>query len=698
MEQSGIKMKIKLLYIEDDLVDLQAFERLVQKQGLSYDYDVGSSIAETKVLLEENKYDIIVSDFQLGDGTALELFDHFGETPFILVTGSGDEDIAVSAMKAGARDYLIKDSDRNYLTVLPVTVENALKHDKDEKRFQMLSHALMDIKDSVFFTDMEDNIIYVNDAFCRTYGYHEEEIVGKEAAVLWDKDIENEYQQSIFPKALRGGLKGEFLHRREDGSLFPVLLSRAVIKDERKKPIAIAGIVRDITERKLIEQQFQSLAHFDSLTCLPNRTYMMEKLSQLLVQARWNNHTLALLFIDLDHFKKINDTLGHDAGDKMLKEVASRLVECVRDSDTVARMGGDEFMIILPKITKAQDAAVIAQRVIESFDSPFTLNGHDCMIGASIGISQYPTDGDDYESLVKNADIAMYKAKEIGGKNYQFYNPAMNMAAFQQLVLENKLRVAVENKEFVLHYQPLINLKDFRIEGMEALIRWKDPEMEDLIYSSQFIPLAEETGLIIPIGEWVLEEACHQAKRWQDAGFPSMKMSVNISGRQFRQHNMVEQVAETLRITRIDATCLELELTESVLLQTEVTTKVLNDINSMGVQLSIDDFGKGYSSLSYLKKLPIRKLKIDQTFVEGITQDASDREIVKAIISMSHSLNIRVLAEGVETLEQLKFLKESGCDEAQGYLFCRPQPAEDLGKILSKTERTVFAPLKKGKI
>ena len=698
MEQSGIKMKIKMLYVEDDLVDLQAFERLVQKQGLSYDYDVGSSIAETKVLLEENKYDIIVSDFQLGDGTALELFDSFGETPFILVTGSGDEDIAVSAMKAGARDYLIKDSDLNYLTVLPVTVENALKHEKDEKRFQMLSHALMDIKDSVFFTDMEDNIIYVNDAFCRTYGYHEEEIVGKEAAVLWGKDIENEYQQSIFPKALRGGLKGEFLHRREDGSLFPVLLSRAVIKDDRKKPIAIAGIVRDITERKLIEQQFQSLAHFDSLTSLPNRTYMMEKLSHLLVQARWNNHTLALLFIDLDHFKKINDTLGHDAGDKMLKDVASRLVECVRDSDTVARMGGDEFMIILPKITKAQDAAVIAQRVLKSFDSPFTLNGHDCMIGASIGISQYPTDGDDYESLVKNADIAMYKAKEIGGKNYQFYNPAMNMAAFHQLVLENKLRVAVENKEFVLHYQPQINLKDFRIAGMEALIRWKDPEMEDLIYSGQFIPLAEETGLIIPIGDWVLEEACRQAKRWQDAGFPSMKMAVNISGRQFRQHNMVEQVAETLRITKIDATCLELELTESVLLQTEVTTKVLNDINSLGVQLSIDDFGTGYSSLSYLKKLPIRKLKIDQTFVEGITQDASDREIVKAIINMSHSLNIRVLAEGVETLEQLTFLKESDCDEAQGYLFCRPQPAEDLEKILSKTEKTVFAPLKKGKI
>ena len=301
-------------------------------------------------------------------------------------------------MKAGASDYLIKDSDRNYLTVLPMTVENAIRHEKDEKRFKMLSHALMDIKDSVFFTDMDDQIIYVNDAFCRTYGYHEDEIVGMDAAVLWDKDVENEYQQSILPKAIKGGLKGEFLHRRQDGSLFPVLLSRAVINDERKKPIAIAGIVRDITERKLIEQQFQSLAHFDSLTSLPNRAYMIEKLSQSLVQARWNNYTLALLFIDLDHFKKINDTLGHDAGDKMLKEVALRLMECVRDSDTVARMGGDEFMLILPKITKAQDAAVIAQRVIKSFETPFTLNGHDCMIGASIGISQFPTDGDDYET------------------------------------------------------------------------------------------------------------------------------------------------------------------------------------------------------------------------------------------------------------------------------------------------------------
>ncbi|MCJ7679405.1 MAG: EAL domain-containing protein [Candidatus Aminicenantes bacterium] len=691
-------MNIKLLYIEDDLIDQQAFERLVQKQNLSYEYNMSSGVAEAKALLEENTYDIIISDFQLGDGTAFDLIDHFGDIPFILVTGLGNEEIAVRAMKAGACDYLIKDSDRNYLIILPMTVENALRHDKEKKQFQMLSHALMDIKDSVFFTDLDDKIIYVNDAFCRSYGYFEEEIIGRDAVVLWDKDIENEYQQSIFPKALRGGLKGEFLHRRQDGNLFPVLLSRAVIKDNRKKPIAIAGIVRDITERKLIEQQFQSLSHFDSLTSLPNRAYMIEKLSQSLVQARWNNYTLALLFIDLDHFKKINDTLGHDAGEKMLKEVASRLVECVRDSDTVARMGGDEFMIILPKITKAQDAAVIAQRVLQSFDASFALDGHDCTIGASIGISQFPSDGDDYETLIKNADIAMYKAKEAGGKNYQFYNSAMNIAAFQQLILENKLRLAVENKEFILHYQPLISLKDFTIVGMEALVRWNDPESQDLIYSDQFIPLAEETGLIIPIGEWILEEACRQAMQWQEAGFPSMKMSVNISGRQFRQHNMVEQVAEKLRITKVDATSLELELTESILLQTEVTTKVLNDINSLGIQLSIDDFGKGYSSLSYLKKLPIRKLKIDQTFVEGITRDVSDREIIKAIISMSHSLNIRVLAEGVETKEQLKFLKESDCDEAQGYLFCPPQPAEDLEKLLSKTERTVFAPLPDGNI
>jgi PAS domain S-box-containing protein len=344
-------MKAKILFIEDDKIDQKAFKRLVEKQQLPYEYVLVESVKDAKKHLKTDNFDIVLMDYMLTDGTAFDIFDSLVEMPFVMLTGSGDEEVAVKAMKSGALDYLIKDPERNYLKVLPVVIENALKHHKDEKMFKMLSHAVMDIKDSVYFTDMEDIIIYVNDAFCRTYGYREEEIVGKNASILWNKETENEYRLSIFPKALRGGLKGEFLHRKQDGSLFPVLLSRAVIKDERKNDIALAGIVRDITERKMIEQQFQSLAHYDSLTSLPNRAYMIERLSQSLVQARWNNYTLALLFVDLDNFKKINDTLGHDTGDKMLKEVALRLIECVRDSDTVARMGGDEFMIILPTVS-----------------------------------------------------------------------------------------------------------------------------------------------------------------------------------------------------------------------------------------------------------------------------------------------------------------------------------------------------------
>jgi len=685
-------MKTKILFIEDDKIDQKAFKRFVGNQQLPYEYVMVESVKDAKKHLKTDNFDIVLLDYMLKDGTAFDIFDSLVEMPFVMLTGSGDEEVAVKAMKSGALDYLIKDPENNYLKVLPMVIENALKHYKDEKMFKMLSHAVMDIKDSVYFTDLEDIIVYVNDAFCRTYGYREEEIVGKNASILWDKETEDEYRLTIFPKALRGGLKGEFLHRKQDGSMFPVLLSRALVKDERKNDIALAGIVRDITERKMIEQQFQSLAHYDPLTSLPNRAYMIERLSQSLVQARWNNYTLALIIIDLDNFKRINDTLGHDTGDKMLKEISMRLIECVRDSDTVARMGGDEFMIILPKIVRAQDAAIIAQRIIDSLVTPFYLDKQECFIGASIGISQFPIDGDDYETLIKNADVAMYKAKDIGKNNYQFYNPAMNVAAFEYLVLENKLRKAVEKDEFLLHYQPQIDLKENKIVGVEALIRWKDPDSEELISSGQFIPLAEETGLIISIGEWLLETACKQNKAWQDAGYFPMNMAINMSGRQFKQPKMVKMIIDELEKAELDPKYLELELTESILLQTEITSGILDNITDLGIKLSIDDFGIGYSSLSYLKKVTINKLKIDQSFIMGISKNASDREIIKAIITMAHSLNIKVIAEGVEYKNQLKFLRELGCDMAQGYLFCHPLPAEKLSELLSKKKPAIFIP------
>ena len=683
------RRKYKILFIEDDKVDQKAFERFVEKDGLPYEYTVAGSISEAKDFLKVKTYDVILADLMLGDGTAFDILEEIGEMPFVVITGSGDEEVAVKAIKAGAMDYIVKDNERHYLKVLPITVENAVKYHEKEKLYKMLSHAIMDIKDSVYFTDLDDKIIYVNDAFCRTYGYEKEEILGRDGAILWHLNSGTEYKQSLFPKAIKGGIKGEFLHKKQDGSFFPVLISRNLIKDDRKKELAIAGVVRDITERKLIEQQFQSLAHYDTLTSLPNRAFLMERLSQALIQARWSNNILALLFLDLDRFKTINDTFGHDTGDQMLKEVSQRLLGCVRDSDTVGRMGGDEFLIILPKITKVQDATIIAQRVNESLSEPFLLSGHECTIGASIGISQFPSDGKDAETLFKNADVAMYKAKEAGMNTYQFYNSTMNAASFQDLMLENKMRKALEYQEFLLHYQPQVDLKTSQVIGVEALIRWQDPD-SGLIFSSEFIPLAEESGLIIPMGKWLIREACRQAKAWQLAGFSSLRMAINMSGKQFKQRNFVDLISDELKNSKLEPELLELELTESILLQSEVTSSVLNEFDKLGVKLSIDDFGTGYSSLSYLKKLPISKLKIDQSFVHGISHDPSDEEIIKAIINMAHNLNIKVIAEGVETKKQIKFLIEQGCDEAQGFLLCRPIPAEKLEQKLSKDGPTTI--------
>jgi len=683
------RRKYKILFIEDDKVDQKAFERFVEKDGLPYEYTVAGSISEAKDFLKVKTYDVILADLMLGDGTAFDILEEIGEMPFVVITGSGDEEVAVKAIKAGAMDYIVKDNERHYLKVLPITVENAVKYHEKEKLYKMLSHAIMDIKDSVYFTDLDDKIIYVNDAFCRTYGYEKEEILGRDGAILWHLNSGTEYKQSLFPKAIKGGIKGEFLHKKQDGSFFPVLISRNLIKDDRKKELAIAGVVRDITERKLIEQQFQSLAHYDTLTSLPNRAFLMERLSQALIQARWSNNILALLFLDLDRFKTINDTFGHDTGDQMLKEVSQRLLGCVRDSDTVGRMGGDEFLIILPKIAKVQDATIIAQRVNESLSEPFLLSGHECTIGASIGISQFPSDGKDAETLFKNADVAMYKAKEAGMNTYQFYNSTMNAASFQDLMLENKMRKALEYQEFLLHYQPQVDLKTSQVIGVEALIRWQDPD-SGLIFSSEFIPLAEESGLIIPMGKWLIREACRQAKAWQLAGFSSLRMAINMSGKQFKQRNFVDLISDELKNSKLEPELLELELTESILLQSEVTSSVLNEFDKLGVKLSIDDFGTGYSSLSYLKKLPISKLKIDQSFVHGISHDPSDEEIIKAIINMAHNLNIKVIAEGVETKKQIKFLIEQGCDEAQGFLLCRPIPAEKLEQKLSKDGPTTI--------
>jgi diguanylate cyclase (GGDEF)-like protein/PAS domain S-box-containing protein len=455
----------------------------------------------------------------------------------------------------------------------------------------------------------------------------------------------------------------------------------------------------DITSLKHAQEQITRMAYYDSLTDLPNRLLFRDRLQLSLSHAERHQRLLALLFLDLDNFKRINDTLGHRVGDMLLKEVAQRLAGSARSSDiisrqgpdefeiTVARQGGDEFTVLLTEISHAQNAAKVSQRLLQALTQPFMLGGQEVFITASIGIALYPLDGENIDSLFKNADIAMYHAKDRGKNNYQYYQQSMNVAAIERLSMETALRKALERKEFLLYYQPQMDIGTGSIVGMEALIRWNHPE-RGMIPPGEFIPLAEETGLIVPIGEWVLNTACAQNKEWQRCGYPLLCVSVNISGQQFRQQNLIKTVAHALEISGLSPRNLMLEITESIIMQpTEEIMAAFHELMAMGVRFSIDDFGTGYSSLSYIKRFPIHEIKIDRSFIKEINAGADDAAIAKAIIAMAHSLNLKVVAEGVETEQQLKILAREGCDEMQGYLIGRPVPAGEAMKLLARQER-----------
>ena len=441
------------------------------------------------------------------------------------------------------------------------------------------------------------------------------------------------------------------------------------------------------------KKEIHHLAFYDALTNLPNRRLFGDRLQQAVEAARRNDHLMGILFIDIDNFKRINDSFGHSVGDKLLRTVAAQLVACLRRCDSVgrevdenqvsvSRLGGDEFTVLLTHLEKAEDAARVAKRIIEAVSVPFLLGDEEVVVTPSIGISVFPYDGDGAEDLIKNADTAMFHAKEQGKNNYQFYTNSMSATAFERLSMENALRKALGNDELLVYYQPKIDLVSGRAIGMEALIRWNHPEM-GLISPAEFIPLAEETGLIVPIGEWVLRTVCKQIRDWRDTGSEVLRVAVNLSACQFRQTMLLQVVGQIIDETGIGAEWLELELTESVIMDNiQTSSTVLRDLKKMGVHISMDDFGTGYSSLSLLKRLPLDTLKIDQSFVRDITTDPDDAAIVDAIISLAHSLRLRVIAEGVETSEQLEFLRSRGCDEVQGYLFSRPRPVVEIERWL----------------
>ena len=432
----------------------------------------------------------------------------------------------------------------------------------------------------------------------------------------------------------------------------------------------------------------------DLLTGLPNRLLFSEHLSTALANAARKQNMVAILFLDLDRFKKINDTLGHVIGDLLLQAVSERLKVCLRSGDTIARWGGDEFTVLLPRISSVEEVTNICQRIIKALQIPFSIKEHELYISTTIGVTLYPQDGSDSETLLRNADAALHRTKEQGRNNYRFYSPTINFHASVLLKIENHLHNALEHQELLLHYQPQINIKTRKILGLEALLRWQHPKL-GLVPPDKFIPLAEETGLIVPIGEWVIETACNQSKQWQLAGLPPTRISVNISPRQFQQSDIVKTVSRILQKTELEPHLLALEITETTIMQNvELACQALKEFQKMGVKISMDDFGTGYSSLGYLKKFPFNSIKIDQSFVRAIKQQADDIAIISAVIALGHGLNLQVIAEGVETNQQLNLLQSLKCEDMQGYLFSPPLNTEEATVLLFKSSRVNKLPLK----
>ncbi len=505
---------------------------------------------------------------------------------------------------------------------------------------------------------------------------------------IFVEDIGSEQGFSRMQAASQAGLHGALaLPIISGGKIFGVIelfSSRAIRHEEALTQLlnSVSVQIGQSFQRKLAEDQLRFIANHDSLTGLPNRTMFNEGLRHALHQGARYNRGIGVMFIDIDRFKVVNDSLGHSAGDRLLQECAKRLTECLRESDIVARLGGDEFVVMIENFSGPRDAITVAQKVLTNLSTPFFVDGQEFLVSASIGISAFPDDGKDAETLLKNADIAMYRAKDQGRNNYQFYSAQMNKHTFERLAMESSLRRAIERNEFLLHYQPKLDLCTGAIAGVEALVRWQHPDW-GMVSPAQFIPLAEETGLIVQIGEWVLKTACDQNKLWRDQGIPPLRVAVNLSARQFAQKTLLGDVARIIAQSGLTPECLELEITESlVMTNPEHATETLRKLKAMGISLSIDDFGTGYSSLAYLKRFPIDCVKVDRSFIKDIPNDVDDMAITKGVIALGHSLRLKVVAEGVETAEQQDFLRANGCDEIQGYLFSKPLPAEEVTVLL----------------
>lgn len=555
------------------------------------------------------------------------------------------------------------------------------------ERSKLMHKVFEETAEAIVITDMQQKIVDVNNAYCALTGYSREELLGKARTVNSQHHDVLYYQHIQDALDSTGHWQGELWKCRKNGEVFPAWENVTAVKDEAQRVVNYISAFSEISAIKLAEEKLSHLAHHDSLTRLPNRLLFSANLEQVLQHAKRRHKKAALLFLDLDQFKYVNDTLGHAAGDQLLMTIADRLKKCVRAEDTVARIGGDEFTIVLAEISHPEDAAILAQKVVELVADPIVLDGREVVVQTSVGISVFPNDADSAEDLMKSADIAMYHAKELGRNNYQFFTEKLNARALKQLTLEQELRRAIEREEFELFYQPQIALDTGKIMGVEALIRWRHPQ-KGLILPSEFIPVAEETTLIEKIGEWVLHTACLQALSWRSAGLPILRIGVNVAGRQIESAGALRKLRLLVErnVLRPCALQIDFEITEKVLQVADESKDEIERLRDLGVKFFIDDFGTGFSSLSRLKFLPIDALKIDRSFIQDITHAKDDQAIAKAIVAMGHSLNLKVIGEGVETKEQQEFLRTIGCDEIQGFFVSEPMPVEAITQTLADAE------------
>jgi diguanylate cyclase (GGDEF)-like protein/PAS domain S-box-containing protein len=683
------------LIVEDAEDDALLLVRSLRQAGYALTFRRVDAADAMAYALAEQAWDLVVSDYSMPNFSALAALKVLKKSgldiPFIVLSGNIGEETAVESMRAGAHDYVMKG---NTARLLPA-IDRELREAASRRQRRHAEETLLESEQrfrSIFLNAItgmatlsaDGRFLQVNPAFCKMLQYPEAELIG-ESTYDFTHPSDVALTRRLFQEAavgLRQSVDYEKRFMCKDGETLWAHVTTTWLFDDQQRVTYCISLVHDITPHLQAQQEIRQLAYFDTLTGLPNRQLFRERCADLLNQA--GKSPVGILILDLDRFKGINDTFGHDVGDQLLQEFSERMANCLEKGAILARLGPDEFAVALPDVDSPEYLSVLAEKILLVLSAPIKLQDQLLYCSASIGLALYPTDGSTIDTLIKHAGVALHKSKEQGVGSFRFYSPEMNLVTCQRLAMETHLRQALERQELSLHYQPQIDLGSGRVIGMEALLRWDSPAMGS-ISPARFIPLAEETGLILPIGEWVLETACKQARQWHQAGFAGLRMAVNISGCQFKQADFIDRIDRILQATDLDPEHLEIELTESIVMEhSEETLLTLTDIKVRGIKLAIDDFGTGYSMLSYLKYFPIDRIKIDRSFVRDITTDSDDAAITEAIVVMAHSLKLKVVAEGVETVEQLEFLRRCGCEEAQGYYFSRPHPIDRAELFLSR--------------